>query len=246
MPNATIALSQGIDGRGASAADAGLLVDLMPERALFIRAVRALVVADIHVGKSESYRRFGVPSTDGIDEESLIRLSRAAMRAEAKVIVVVGDLTHSAEGIGEAERERFAEFRQRCALPIRLVEGNHDRGARTLPPEWMIDRVGDAFELGGVRFRHDPADVASTGAWTICGHLHPVLSVSRGVRAVEAPAFLVDHTTKTLVLPAFSKFTRGVRIEPSRTREIHAIVESSVIGPLRGDMSGGVPIGGEA
>ena len=234
MPNATIALSQGIDGRGASAADAGLLVDLMPERALFIRAVRALVVADIHVGKSESYRRFGVPSTDGIDEESLIRLSRAAMRAEAKVIVVVGDLTHSAEGIGDLERERFAEFRQRCSLPIRLVEGNHDRGARTLPPDWMIDRVGDTFELGGVQFRHDPADVASKSVWTICGHLHPVLSVTRGIRSVEAPAFVVDRVHRTVVLPAFSKFTRGVRLEPSEDREIHAIVEHAVIGPLGG------------
>jgi predicted RND superfamily exporter protein len=39
---------------------------------------------------------------------------RAAMRAGARVIVVVGDLTHSAEGIGDAEMQRFAEFRERC------------------------------------------------------------------------------------------------------------------------------------
>ena len=216
----------------AAAQDAGLVVDLLPERALFIRAARALVVADLHVGKSESYRRFGVPSTDGIDEESLIRLSRAAMRAEAKVIVVVGDLTHSAEGIGEAERERFAEFRARCSLPIRLVEGNHDRGARSLPPEWMIDRVGETFELAGVRFCHDPAEVSATAKWTICGHLHPVLSVSRGVRSVEAPAFVVEHARRTVVLPAFSKFSRGVRIEPSEQRGIFPIVEHAVVGPI--------------
>ena len=48
--------------------------ELMPERALFLRGVRALVVADLHIGKSESYRRFGVPSADGIDEETLERL----------------------------------------------------------------------------------------------------------------------------------------------------------------------------
>jgi DNA ligase-associated metallophosphoesterase len=216
----------------AAAQDAGLVVDLLPERALFIRAARALVVADLHVGKSESYRRFGVPSTDGIDEESLIRLSRAAMRAEAKVIVVVGDLTHSAEGIGEAERERFAEFRARCSLPIRLVEGNHDRGARSLPPEWMIDRVGETFELAGVRFCHDPAEVSATAKWTICGHLHPVLSVSRGVRSVEAPAFVVEYARRTVVLPAFSKFSRGVRIEPSEQRGIFPIVEHAVVGPI--------------
>jgi DNA ligase-associated metallophosphoesterase len=231
VPNATIVLTEGVVGL-AAAQDAGLVVDLLPERALFIRAARALVVADLHVGKSESYRRFGVPSTDGIDEESLIRLSRAAMRAEAKVIVVVGDLTHSAEGIGEAERERFAEFRARCSLPIRLVEGNHDRGARSLPPEWMIDRVGETFELAGVRFCHDPAEVSATAKWTICGHSHPMLSVSRGVRSVEAPAFVVEYARRTVVLPAFSKFSRGVRIEPSEQRGIFPIVEHAVVGPI--------------
>jgi len=233
VPNATIVLTEGVIGL-AAAQGTGIDVELMPERALFIRAARALVVADLHVGKSESYRRFGVPSTDGIDEESLIRLSRAAMRAEAKVIVVVGDLTHSAEGIGDAERERFSEFRQRCSLPIRLVDGNHDRGARTLPPEWMIDRVGESFELAGVRFRHDPAEVSASGKWTICGHLHPILSVSRGVRSVEAPAFVIEQAKRVVVLPAFSKFTRGVRVEPTADREVHAIVESAVIGPLGG------------
>lgn len=210
-------------------------VEFLPERAAFLPAARALVVADLHVGKSESYRRFGVPAPEGIDEELLVRLSRAAMRAGAKVIVVVGDLTHSADGIGEAELARFAEFRERCALPIRLVEGNHDRGVRTLPPEWCVDRVGEAFELAGVRFRHEPVERAAVdGAWTISGHLHPVLSVAKGTRSVEAPAFVVDRARRSLVLPAFSKFARGVRLEPGPGIELFAVAEGTVVGPIGG------------
>lgn len=209
--------------------------ELLPERALFLRAARALVVADLHVGKSESYRRFGVPSADGIDEETLVRLGRAAMRIGAKVIVVVGDLTHHADGLGEREMTLFAEFRERCGLPIRLVEGNHDRGARTLPSEWMIDRVGERFELGGVRFRHEPgerpADDAK-GAWTVHGHLHPVLSLARGPRSVEAPAFVVDRPRRSVVLPAFSKFSRGVRFDGRGGEELFAIAEGAVVGPI--------------
>ena len=205
----------------------------MPERALFLRGVRALVVADLHIGKSESYRRFGVPSADGIDEETLERLGRAAMRAGAKVIVVVGDLTHHADGIGEAEMERFARFRERIMLPIRLVEGNHDRGTRSLPPEWMVDRVGARFALGGVRFEHEPP-VAAAANWTISGHLHPMLSVARGARSVEAPAFVIDRSRKCVVLPAFSKFTRGVRFEPRAQCELFAIAEGAVVGPIGG------------
>jgi DNA ligase-associated metallophosphoesterase len=216
--------------------------ELLPERALFLKAARALVVADLHVGKSESYRRFGVPSADGIDEETLVRLGRAAMRVGAKVIVVVGDLTHHADGIAEREMELFREFRERCALPIRLVEGNHDRGARTLPPEWMIDRVGERFELGGVRFRHDPADDGKSGAapdahggdgaWTVHGHLHPMLAIARGTRSVEAPAFVVDRARRSVVLPAFSKFSRGVRFDGTGGEELYAIAEGAVVGPI--------------
>jgi DNA ligase-associated metallophosphoesterase len=207
--------------------------ELLPERALFLRAARALVVADLHVGKSESYRRFGVPSADGIDEETLVRLGRAAMRVGAKVIVVVGDLTHHADGIAEREMELFREFRERCALPIRLVEGNHDRGARTLPPEWMIDRVGERFELGGVRFRHEPsAGEGGDGGWTVHGHLHPMLAIARGARSVEAPAFVVDRARRGVVLPAFSKFSRGVRFDGRGGEELYAIAEGAVVGPI--------------
>lgn len=223
----------------------GIEAELMPERALFLCAERALVVADLHIGKAESYRRFGVPSFDGIDEETLDRLGRAAMRAGAKVIVVVGDLTHHTDGIGEAEMERFARFRDRIALPIRLVEGNHDRGSRGLPAEWMIDRVGARFALGGVRFVHEPPPESTDGAgegvvagggvaaaWTVSGHLHPVLSVARGARSVEAPAFVADRARRTLILPAFSKFSRGVRFAPVARHELFAIAEGAVVGPL--------------
>jgi DNA ligase-associated metallophosphoesterase len=211
----------------------GVELELMPERALFLPAARALVVADIHIGKSESYRRFGVPSSDGIDEESLDRLGRAAMRAGAKVIVVVGDLAHHADGIGEAEMERFAAFRERITLPIRLVEGNHDAGVHALPPEWCIDRVGAEFSLAGVRFVHEPPASAGDGL-TVSGHLHPMMSIARGARRVEVPAFVVDAPRRTLVLPAFSKFSRGVRFDPREGHAVFAIAEGAVVGPLGG------------
>jgi len=54
------------------------------------------------------------------------------------------------------------------------------------------------------------------------------------VRSVEAPAFVIEREKRLVILPAFSKFTRGVRVEPTADREVHAIVESTVVGPLGG------------
>ncbi len=210
-------------------------VELMPERAIFLRGARALVVADLHANASAraGADRLLTSAVDDIDDELLMRLSRAAMRAGAKVIVVVGDLTSSVDGIGEAELERFAEFRQRCALPIRLVEGNRVRGVRTLPAEWCIDRVGVRFALGGFRFEYEPP-IAAAASWTISGSRSPAHAVAKENRSIDVPAFMVDHTTKTVVLPAFSKFMRGVRCQPRTGIDVYAIADSTVVGPMGG------------
>lgn len=210
-------------------------VELMPERAIFLRGARALVVADLHANASAraGADRLLTSAVDDIDDELLMRLSRAAMRAGAKVIVVVGDLTSSVDGIGEAELERFAEFRQRCALPIRLVEGNRVRGVRTLPAEWCIDRVGVRFALGGFRFEYEPPTAAAV-SWTISGSRSPAHAVAKGNRSIDVPAFVVDHTTKTVVLPAFSKFMRGVRCQPRTGIDVYAITDNTVVGPMGG------------
>ena len=93
-----------------------------------------------------------------------------------------------------------------------------------------------------MRFRHDPADDGKSGAgpdahggdgaWTVHGHLHPMLAIARGTRSVEAPAFVVDRARRSVVLPAFSKFSRGVRFDGTGGEELYAIAEGAVVGPI--------------
>ena len=56
---------------------------LMPERAAWWPARRTLLVADLHLGKSETIRSFGAPIPSGVLDESLGRLSRAIARTGA-------------------------------------------------------------------------------------------------------------------------------------------------------------------
>ena len=53
---------------------AGEAVCLLPRRALWWRAMRTLFVADVHLGKAETFRTLGVPVPAGPTEATLARL----------------------------------------------------------------------------------------------------------------------------------------------------------------------------
>ena len=101
-------------------------VQLLPERAAFVVQHRTVLVADLHLGKAETYRSLGVPMPEGIAEESLERLESVIRRIEAERVVVLGDLVHCEEGMEDPIIELVERWRRRVTLPISLVGGNHD------------------------------------------------------------------------------------------------------------------------
>lgn len=211
---------------------AGETVALLPERALFLPGRGTLLVADLHLGKAETYRSLGVPMPEGIAEESLERLERVIDRSEAKRVVVLGDLVHCEEGMEDPVIELMARWRRRVSLPISLIGGNHD-AAVSIPRSWRIEDDGEGRGLGPFQLQHHPrpadADFDAGDPVVLAGHLHPVLSLGEGARRVLAHAFVVDPTQ--VVLPAFTPFARGARVRPDadRGRRIFAIAEGQVV-----------------
>ncbi len=211
---------------------AGETLTLLPERALFLPSRGTLLVADLHLGKAETYRSLGVPMPEGIAEESLERLERAVRRTEPTEIVVLGDLVHCEEGMEDPVLEVCEHWRRRVPITMSLIGGNHDAGV-SIPRNWRIEIDGDARRLGPFQLRHEPLpaeeDVGEGDPVVIAGHLHPVLSAGEGARRVLAHAFVVDPTQ--VILPAFTPFARGARVrpDPDRGRRIFAIAEGQVV-----------------
>ena len=54
---------------------AGQRLDLLPQRAAFLPALRTLLVADAHIGKAVSFRRLGVPVPEATTAGTLARLT---------------------------------------------------------------------------------------------------------------------------------------------------------------------------
>lgn len=203
----------------------GERVVLLPERAAYVPAHEALLVADAHVGKAVSFRRLGVPVPRGTTSETLARLDALVERHRPRRVVFLGDFLHSARAhaastLGAVERWRA----RRGALHLTLVRGNHDRHAGDPPPALGIEVVDEPLRLGGLALCHHPRPVP--GAYAIAGHLHPCVHVGRGLNRLRLPCFQLGDEVG--VLPAFGAFTGMHPVERGAGR-LFVVAESDVV-----------------
>lgn len=199
---------------------------LCADRALYWPARRRLLVADVHLGKDDTFRAAGIALPAGGARADLDRLTTLIERHGAQSLWVLGDLLHGPL-VDAHWREDWARFLARHAgLEVLLIEGNHDRAAvhAQLGIAQRADRVVD----GPFSFAHMPHAV-DEGRIAIGGHLHPVVRVP-GFRG-RFPAFALIGPQ--LVLPAFSLFTGGWLVD--RAHALYACLGPHVVsaGPTR-------------
>jgi DNA ligase-associated metallophosphoesterase len=198
---------------------------LLAARAAFDEASGSLLVADLHLDRSESARRHGGAAPDGVLLETLDRLESLVGRLNPARVLILGDLLHDARGPQQAVVETVAAWRRRCPVAMGLVGGNHDRAAGRVLGAWAIDDLGPSVRLGRAVLRHDPEPGRMPAV--IGGHLHPMAEIARGARRLLLPCFRLAR--RSLVLPAFTAFARGVRFRPSQEARLFAIAEGRVL-----------------
>jgi DNA ligase-associated metallophosphoesterase len=195
---------------------------LLGERAVFWPAQRALLIADLHLGKADVLRRAGILAPRGNTPADLDRLGRLIERHRPSTLWVLGDFLHGP--LREAPwLDRWWQFRSDCAwLAIEVIAGNHDRALDAA--RLRISRHDGAVSLGGLLLCHEPPAIASDTPY-LCGHLHPTLRLPGLSR--RWPAFRLDSTG--LLLPAFSLLTGGSPIDPRSGARCFACVEGQVV-----------------
>lgn len=202
---------------------AGHVLTLLPDRAAWWPARRALVVADVHLGKGAHFRAQGFPVPSGGTRLDLARLKSLVESHEALELWILGDLFHTRAT--DAFHDHFSRWRRsipRCR--VALVRGNHDRDVQ-LPEAWAIETTDDAL-VDGIRLVHAPG--AQQEQAEIAGHVHPALSLgSRRSDSLRAPVFWLRG--QQLVLPAFGSFTGGFSIRPGREDRVFAVGPDTVV-----------------
>lgn len=200
---------------------AGEPMQALAERALYWPARRRLLIADLHLGKGDVFRRAGIAVPSGGTADDLERLARLIAKTDAQAVWILGDLLHGPVPDAAWLAQWRTWRRQHAAVEIAVLPGNHDRMLResTLDIRCLSDPQRD----GPFVFMHAPETQA--GAHAIGGHLHPLASVP-GVRR-RWPVFWLRPSTT--VLPAFSAFTAGVAVAPASGERLLACVETSMI-----------------
>ncbi|QOW10495.1 ligase-associated DNA damage response endonuclease PdeM [Kaistella flava (ex Peng et al. 2021)] len=172
------------------------------QRALFWAEQKALIISDLHIGKTAYFRKNGIPIPSDILAKDLERLSILIENFSAEQLFIVGDFLHAGKN---KDFEIFEEWRLRNKhLEIILIKGNHDIKKSDFLHDLDITIIEDSLCIKPFTFIHEPQD--SENQFSISGHLHPGVTVKLEKRkSVRLPCFRVSDNQ--LILPAFSEFT---------------------------------------
>lgn len=202
---------------------------LSPQRCLFWEEQKALVVSDLHIGKTGHFRKYGIAVPQDIFKEDMQRLLDQITFFKAEQLIVVGDMFHS---VANKELDLFKRWRfDMPQLTIHLIKGNHD----ILKDNWYSEAdiliYKEQKTIGNINFQHDVTTTNSANAttnYTISGHIHPGILINGiGKQSLRFPCFY--FCKQYAVMPAFSRFTGLAAIKKQKGDNVFAIVEKSII-----------------
>lgn len=192
------------------------------QRALFWQEQKAVIISDLHIGKTAYFRKNGIPIPSDILEKDLKRLAILIENFSAEQLLIVGDFLHAGKN---KDFELFEEWRSKnSGLKIILIKGNHDIHKADFLKHLDITIIDNSLNLEPFTFIHEPLD--SENEYSISGHLHPGVTVKLERRkTVRLPCFRVSDNQ--LILPAFSEFT-GLDTKSCEDLEFIAFTEDLI------------------
>jgi DNA ligase-associated metallophosphoesterase len=198
---------------------------LSAQRSIFWEEEKALIVSDLHFGKTGHFRKSGIPVPQMVYKEDLQRLVDLLHFFKPEQLIVVGDFFHSnANNELDWFRKWRADF---SSLKILLVKGNHDILKESWYQESDIELIPEKLQINSFLFTHDRCE-DDADLYTFCGHIHPgVIIGGLGKQSLRLPCFY--FAAHHCVLPAFSKFTGAVGMDIASARSIYAIVENKLM-----------------
>ena len=182
---------------------AGETFEATASGALFWRARKALLVADLHLEKASWFARLGqfLPPYDS--HATLTALAQEVERSGATRLYCLGDSFHDAFGCDRLPAEARALLTELTSrLDWTWIVGNHDPGFA----DHCGGRIQDEVELAGIVLRHEAQ--RSDPRPEMSGHYHPKLRVHLKGRQVSRRCFVVSPTK--IILPAFGSLTGGL------------------------------------
>lgn len=195
----------------------GTELELLPQRALWQRDQGVLLVADLHLGKAESFQASGIPLPSDGDLGNLNQLLDLSGQLKPTRVVVLGDLIHSRVGLTAELRDKIRALPDLLGCPLELIGGNHDQGS------WLQDlQAGPPRRSGSLWLSHEPCTPSQGELLNVAGHIHPVAVLGHGADRLRLPCFALHRAHRQLLLPAFGSLTGGYAVSSEHQRWVIA------------------------
>ncbi|GAB2702755.1 ligase-associated DNA damage response endonuclease PdeM [Mucilaginibacter koreensis] len=201
---------------------------LLPEKAIYWKQQRALIAADVHLGKVGHFRKAGIAVPQQLAQDDLVALTRLIQTHQPKHIYFLGDLFHSDKN---TDWNYFAAWREQFAsINIHLIIGNHDIIDETHYHQLNI-ATHESLSVGPFLMLHHPLSVLElqqSSGYVLCGHVHPgVKLVGKGRQGITLPCFTFG--ARQAILPSFGKFTGRVAIRHLPSDHVFGVLQHRVI-----------------
>lgn len=167
--------------RGVGFSLAGTAVEALPEGALWIDAVKTLVVSDLHLEKGSSFALRGRPIPPYDTRVTLGRLAALIGTHRPRRVVSLGDSFHDLGGPRRmAVDDRGLLSQLVSGVEWIWIEGNHDPEV----PAYLGGVARTEVSVAGLLLRHEPTE-GPAGEAEVAGHLHPCARVAGRGRSLR-------------------------------------------------------------
>ncbi|MDZ4770718.1 MAG: ligase-associated DNA damage response endonuclease PdeM [Chloroflexota bacterium] len=202
---------------------------LLPDAALYWARTHTLFIADVHLGKTDSFRRAALAVPSGTTLKDLARLTRLITTYDVRRVIVLGDLLHAYGSLSQSALAAFGTWRAaHVDLELVLIRGNHDRATGDPPKSWGFDVHHPGIVIAPFVLHHEPPRSVPTAGYALCGHLHPGAHlIGQGRQQMVLPCFWFQP--KVGVLPAFGSFTGTGGIRPTEGDAVYVIADGIIM-----------------
>ena len=199
---------------------------MFPEKALTLMSNKILVLADLHFGKINHFRRSGIPVPPKANDRNSELLIDLLNRIKPERVIFLGDLFHS--HYNEEWEVLGQVLRHFSSCVFELVKGNHDIMSKLQYERHNMYVYEGELKIGPFTLTHEPMEHPGDESYNLAGHIHPGIHLSgKGRQSLTLPCFYFGEHQG--IMPAFGSFTGLATITPSKTDKIFVIAEGKIL-----------------
>ena len=204
----------------------GHQLTMHPEKALALMADKILVLADLHFGKINHFRKSGIAVPSKANDRNSEFLIDLLNRIKPERVIFLGDLFHSHYNEEWEVLGQVLHHFSSCSFE--LVRGNHDIMSNLQYERHKMHVHEGELRIGPFVFTHEPLKKTEVDFYNIAGHIHPgVHMTGQGRQSLTLPCFYFGRHQG--IMPAFGSFTGLAKINPKKEDRIFVIAEAKIL-----------------